>query len=113
MPLLRDTLHLLLTHWYKAAIVAGIITLIVLVSVKVRAWNAARPARARLSPQRATCAAACAQGFSIFGDILSWFQAHNGWGGWASFLGLYTALVRARMWACGGCGGSRSARAPR
>ncbi|KAL4428039.1 hypothetical protein ABPG75_002128 [Micractinium tetrahymenae] len=56
----------LLAHWSKAAILGVLITLIVLVSVK---------------------------GFGFFGDVLSWFQRHNGWGGWGIFVGMYTAVV--------------------
>lgn len=33
------------------------------------------------------------QGFSVFGDLLRWFQARNNWAGWGMFLGMYTALV--------------------
>jgi hypothetical protein len=49
-----------LSHWSKVVILAIIITLIVLVSIK---------------------------GFGFFGDLLSWFQRHNGWAGWGIFVG--------------------------
>ncbi|PRW05827.1 TVP38 TMEM64 family membrane [Chlorella sorokiniana] len=55
-----------LSHWSKVVILAIIITLIVLVSIK---------------------------GFGFFGDLLSWFQRHNGWAGWGIFVGMYTAMV--------------------
>jgi uncharacterized membrane protein YdjX (TVP38/TMEM64 family) len=34
-----------------------------------------------------------AQGFTVFGDILTWFQKQNNWAGWAIFLAMYTANV--------------------
>lgn len=34
-----------------------------------------------------------AQGFTVFGDILTWFQKQNNWVGWAIFLAMYTANV--------------------
>lgn len=55
-----------LSHWSKVVILGIIITLIVLVSIK---------------------------GFGFFGDLLSWFQRHNGWAGWGIFVGMYTAMV--------------------
>lgn len=33
------------------------------------------------------------QGFTVFGDILIWFQNQNNWAGWAIFLAMYTANV--------------------
>jgi uncharacterized membrane protein YdjX (TVP38/TMEM64 family) len=33
------------------------------------------------------------QGFAVFGDILTWFQQQNNWGGWAIFLAMYTVNV--------------------
>ncbi|KAL6769331.1 hypothetical protein ACKKBG_A30590 [Auxenochlorella protothecoides x Auxenochlorella symbiontica] len=59
-------LRFLLVNWYKFVILGLIIALIVLTAVK---------------------------GFSIFGDLLRWFQSRNNWGGWGIFLGMYTALV--------------------
>ncbi|KAL4858718.1 TVP38/TMEM64 family membrane protein [Chlorella vulgaris] len=53
-------------HWSKGAVLAVLITIIVLVAVK---------------------------GFGFFGDILLWFQRHNGWAGWGIFVGMYTATV--------------------
>ncbi|KAI7841423.1 hypothetical protein COHA_004818 [Chlorella ohadii] len=32
-------------------------------------------------------------GFGFFGDLLTWFQRHNGWAGWGIFVGMYTAMV--------------------
>lgn len=62
----RQALVLIIQHWEKALILAVLIVLIILVSVK---------------------------GFTVFGDILIWFQKQNNWGGWAIFLAMYTANV--------------------
>ncbi|KAK9909219.1 hypothetical protein WJX75_008942 [Coccomyxa subellipsoidea] len=62
----RQVLVLIIQHWEKVLILAILIVLIVLVSVK---------------------------GFTVFGDILTWFQKQNNWAGWAIFLAMYTANV--------------------
>lgn len=62
----KRLLNFFLSHWSKALIIGIIITLIVLVSIK---------------------------GFGFFGDLLAWFQRHNGWAGWGIFVGMYTAMV--------------------
>ncbi|BDA41533.1 probable Golgi apparatus membrane protein tvp38 [Coccomyxa sp. Obi] len=62
----RQALVLIIQHWEKALILAVLIVLIILVSVK---------------------------GFTVFGDILTWFQNQNNWAGWAIFLAMYTANV--------------------
>ena len=103
-----------LSHWSKVVILGIIITLIVLVSIKV--WGAellaqrndAQPAWGRGVLHAGTAARAASessadgacvsmpahqachvplQGFGFFGDLLSWFQRHNGWAGWGIFVG--------------------------
>lgn len=64
--IITKVIHFCMCNWEKALILAIIITLIVLVSVK---------------------------GFSIFGTMLRWFEKQNNWKGWAVFLPVYTVNV--------------------
>lgn len=63
---LQTSLGFVLSHWPKLFVLGVIITLIVLVSI---------------------------HGFAFFGEILSWFKARDGWGGWGVYVGFYTAVV--------------------
>lgn len=94
----------ILAHWSKAAILAVLITLIVLVSVKVCRLRGAcvcccvrrrSPINHVDAPLSAIChctTLASPQGFGFFGDILTWFQRHNGWAGWGIFVGALSGL---------------------
>ena len=63
---MQRVLGFILSHWPKLFLLGIIITSIVLVSI---------------------------HGFAIFGRILNWFKARDGWGGWGVYVGFYTGLV--------------------
>ena len=43
------------------------------------------------------------QGFGFFGDLLSWFQRHNGWAGWGIFVGAGGSSSHIALRAAGVC----------
>lgn len=98
----RVVLGFVLSAWYKLLILGVIITLIVLVSIKVRSNGSSMTmetdavgllALQALIPRHT-------QGFGIFGDILAWFKNHNGWAGWGAFLGEAHCLLLPRCRLC-------------